>query len=81
MIQKLTGAPPYGGKLGKADVDKIDTAYRVIADHIRTLTFAINDGALPGNDGRNNVLRRIIRRGIRYGRQILRAQTGIHLQL
>jgi alanyl-tRNA synthetase len=43
---------------------------RVIADHVRTLTFAIGDGAVPGNDGRGYVLRRILRRAARYGRKI-----------
>src|SRR6202035_5357824 len=64
-IQKVTGAPAYIGKLE----DLNDTAYRVIGDHIRTLTFALTDGARPGNDGRNYVLRRILRRAERYGRQ------------
>src|SRR6516225_10052785 len=66
-IQKVTGAAPYSGKLD----DHHDTAYRVIADHIRTLTFALTDGAAPGNEGRNYVLRRILRRAERYGRQYL----------
>jgi len=45
-------------------------ASQVIADHIRTLTFAIADGATPGNEGRGYVLRRILRRAARYGRKI-----------
>jgi alanyl-tRNA synthetase len=45
-------------------------AFRVIADHIRTLSFSIADAIMPGNTGRNYVLRRILRRGVKYGRTL-----------
>jgi alanyl-tRNA synthetase len=47
-----------------------DIAFRVLADHIRTLSCSIADGILPGNEGRNYVLRRILRRAILYGRRL-----------
>ncbi len=80
-IESQTGARPYTGHVGAADKDGIDTAYRVIADHIRTLTFAITDGAVPSNEGRGYVLRRILRRAVRFGRQKLGAKSGFFAQL
>ncbi|XP_042468091.1 alanine--tRNA ligase-like [Zingiber officinale] len=75
-IQQVTGARPYSGKIGSDDMDKVDMAYRVVADHIRTLSIAIADGSRPGNEGREYVLRRILRRAVRYGREVLNAQEG-----
>src|SRR5439155_7178332 len=71
-IEKVTGAPTYAGKLD----DLKDTAYRVIADHIRALVVAISDGAEPSNEKRGYVLRSILRRAERYARQYLGAKEA-----
>ncbi|KAK3383727.1 tRNA synthetases class II (A)-domain-containing protein [Lasiosphaeria ovina] len=75
-IQEVTNARPYTDKYGKDDVDGIDTAYRVIADHIRLLSFAIADGAPPNNIGRGYVVRRVLRRGARYARKYFQTEIG-----
>jgi alanyl-tRNA synthetase len=67
-IQQVTHAKPYDGGAGTLE-NPVDIAYRVIADHIRTLTFALSDGAHCGNDGRSYVLRSILRRAVRFGKQ------------
>ena len=75
-IQEVTGKRPYADKYGKDDADGIDTAYRVVADHIRLLAFAIADGAAPNNIGRGYVVRRVLRRGVRYARKYFEADIG-----
>ncbi len=75
-IRDVSGARPYTDKYGADDVDGIDTAYRVVADHIRTLTFSIADGAVPNNDGRGYVIRRVLRRGVRYARKYFNVEIG-----
>ncbi len=75
-IQEVTGAREYRGKFGDEDPDGIDTAYRVVADHVRLLTFAISDGGVPDSVGRGYVVRRVLRRGARYARKYFNVEIG-----
>jgi alanyl-tRNA synthetase len=65
---------------GLSEQENIDVAFRVLADHARCVSCAIADGILPGNEARNYVIRRILRRGILYGKK-LGLQTGFFEQL
>lgn len=83
-IQVVTGCPhAYSGLYGEEDgaINFRDTAYRIVADHIRTLVIAITDGARPSGVHRGSVIRRILRRAARYGSDILGGKTGFFSQL
>lgn len=63
-IEKLSGKAKYG------ENPQIDISFKVIADHIRALSFAIGDGALPSNEGSGYVLRRLLRRAVMHGKKL-----------
>lgn len=67
--KNYTGTVPTKRE-GLSDQEKTDIAFRVLCDHARTISCAIADGIIPGNDGRNYVIRRILRRGILYGKKL-----------
>jgi alanyl-tRNA synthetase len=70
-----TGTVP-AERTGLSEQQTIDITFRVLADHARCVSCAIADGILPGNEGRNYVIRRILRRGIMYGQKNLGLKTG-----
>ncbi|NWY05676.1 SYAM protein, partial [Nothoprocta ornata] len=76
-IHKRCGGPGYRGLVGKADAGGVDMAYRVVADHARTLCVCIADGVYPGLSGAELVLRRILRRAVRFCSEVLRAPPGL----
>ncbi|CAL1544361.1 unnamed protein product [Lymnaea stagnalis] len=80
-IQKATGCPEYQGRVGAADTDGVDMAYRVLGDHARTITVTLADGGRPDNTGRGYVLRRILRRAVRYATEKLNAKPGMFASL
>ncbi|XP_026053891.1 alanine--tRNA ligase, mitochondrial [Carassius auratus] len=75
-IHQCSKAPAYQGRTGEADVGQVDMAYRVVADHIRTLSVCIADGVYPGMTGAELVLRRILRRAVRFSTEVLQAPEG-----
>ncbi|XP_034385668.1 alanine--tRNA ligase, mitochondrial isoform X2 [Cyclopterus lumpus] len=75
-IHQRSRVGPYDGQTGAADQRKVDTAYRVVADHVRTLSVCIADGVHPGMSGAELVLRRVLRRAVRFCVEVLRAPQG-----
>ncbi|XP_049899416.1 alanine--tRNA ligase, mitochondrial [Epinephelus moara] len=76
-IHQRSRVGSYGGRTGTADEGKVDMAYRVVADHVRTLSVCIADGIYPGMSGAELVLRRILRRAVRFCAEVLQAPQGV----
>ncbi len=79
-IERISGSK-YTIKAKDEDEEKINIAIRVIADHVRAVAFAIADGQLPSNTGAGYVIRRILRRAIRYGFTFLNTKEAFIYQL
>ncbi|KAM4604084.1 alanine--tRNA ligase, mitochondrial [Polymixia lowei] len=75
-IQERSRCRGYLGRTAGADEGKVDMAYRVVSDHIRTLTVCIADGVYPGMSGAELVLRRILRRAVRFCIEVLQVPQG-----
>ena len=69
---------PYGPLAGRASNDTSDVSLRVIADHLRAMTFLIGDGVVPSNEWRGYVLRKIMRRAMRHGRRLGLTEPFLH---
>ncbi|XP_029890209.1 alanine--tRNA ligase, mitochondrial isoform X6 [Aquila chrysaetos chrysaetos] len=76
-IHKGCRGPRYQGLVGDADVGHVNMAYRVVADHVRALCVCITDGIYPGFSGAELVLRRILRRAVRFCSEVLHAPPGL----
>ncbi|CAL8334371.1 unnamed protein product [Lota lota] len=75
-IHQVSRCGPYGGRVAAGSEGRVDMAYRVVADHIRTLAVCIADGVSPGMSGPELVLRRILRRAVRFSTEVLQAPQG-----
>uniref|UniRef100_A0A8D0HPQ9 Alanine--tRNA ligase n=1 Tax=Sphenodon punctatus TaxID=8508 RepID=A0A8D0HPQ9_SPHPU len=75
-IHKGCKGPRYRSLVGEADVGHVNMAYRVVADHVRALSVCIADGVYPGMTRTEQVLRRILRRAMRFSSEVLHAPPG-----
>nr|WP_205820778.1 alanine--tRNA ligase [Enterococcus casseliflavus] len=66
----INAVADLSGRVNYGDSKTTDISFKVIADHIRALSFAIGDGALPSNEGRGYVLRRLLRRAVMHGKKL-----------
>ncbi len=88
LLQKIADLTPVTAVTSYDEIDaegiqreRLRVAMRVVADHVRAIAFAIADGVLPGNEGRGYVIRRILRRAVRYGYQVLEFREPFMFEL